>query len=195
MFFQQPIVEFSLNELDDERAKLEGQIADGVRYAHQTVGLASLIKRAADITGADLKRLGSAREDEVSKTTFATVPTFLAHFLLHFFIEQLWTEQSDVQDANFRNLSMDEIDRIRSLFEQFGDQLLLSLCLSSIKLARSKVIPFWLKRRWLRKAQTRARRLAEAKEQSDRRLHEDCPERKLFLSTGTSTYLSGKGLD
>ena len=165
LFISFPIVGFTLNERRDEQQKLQKQSPEGIMFYHQSLGLARLIRACSSITGVPIRRIGASSEDEINKDTMQVVPTYLSHFLLFFFIEQLWREQCNVQlpQAGFGFLSRSEVGEISTVIEQFADENLWRLCVEVTTVFKwNSASPGW-KMHFLRMAQDRLRRLAREK--------------------------------
>jgi glycosyltransferase involved in cell wall biosynthesis len=134
LFLARSIIGFTLNELLDEREKLERQTPHGLMCYHQSLGLARLLQASSSITGIPIARFGSASEDEIDKNTMGVAPTTLSHFLASFFVEQMCREQINIQMPwdGFGYLSKSEIREIMDVITRFDDADLLTSCSDAI---------------------------------------------------------------
>jgi glycosyltransferase involved in cell wall biosynthesis len=165
LFLSPPIVGFTLNERLEEQRKLQRQAPAGIMFYHQSLGLARLIRECSKITNVPIERMGSAFEDEVDKDWMKVVPTQLSHFLTHFFIEQLWREQKNIEtpQADFGYLVRSEVEEIVDVIERFGDNDLWSLCAEAVVAFNwQNGSPVW-KKHFFRMAQDRLRQHAREK--------------------------------
>jgi len=161
LFVSTPLIRFTLNERIEEQAKLEKQSPAGIMFYHQAIGLTRLIRASARITGIDVKTIMLSFEDEVDKDENDVHPTFLSHFIAHFFMEQLIREQENVHKPTrpIGNLVRSEVDEIMSIIIETGDEVLRRFCVDGLEAYNwQSALPAW-KVTYLRLAQKTLREL------------------------------------
>jgi len=161
LFLSTPVIGFKLNERNDEQRKLEKQAPAGVMFFHQSIGLTRLVRECARLTGIEAKKLLLSFEDEVNKDVGDVQPTFLSHFIAHFFLEQLIREQENVRRPTrpIGNMIRSEVGEIMALLREAGDQALCRLCVGAVEAYNWQMgLPAW-KITFLRLAQQKLRTL------------------------------------
>lgn len=195
LFLSSPIVGFTLNERIEEQKKLQKQAPDGIMFYHQSLGLARLISQCSAATGASVRKIGAAFEDEVNKDEMRVVRTHLSHFLAFFFLEQLSREQINIQAPGiyFGHLARSEIDEISALVRRFDDERLWTLCAEAIDAHDWQAArPAW-KITFLRTAQDRVRYLAQERYREANALLPSGTPRK--VSTPEYSMIAMRGAD
>lgn len=187
-FLSTPIVTFTLNERFEEHRKLIKQAPEGIEFYHHSLGLARLIKACSSATDVPIRRIGASFEDEVDKDSMAVLPTYLSHFLVSFFIEQLCREQFNCQRPRpgFGHLFASEIDEILRVIEDFADEKLTKIALDAIDIFTRDLSPS-AKIRLLRLAKGKLHQLTQNNYMSLKKLSngvgpKKMTDRKKFLS-------------
>jgi glycosyltransferase involved in cell wall biosynthesis len=165
LFLSAPFVDLTFNDRLEEDQKLLRQAPDGIRFFHHSLGLARLIRECAKAMGIPIQQIGSALEDEVNKDSMEVNRTYLSHFLMHFFIEQLCREQDNIQEPapGFGHLLKSEIREITDVIEQFDDPILTGLAAEIIGAFVWQLPGARWKTTFFRKAQTRVLQIASGK--------------------------------
>lgn len=159
LFLTSPVVGFSGSERIEEQRKLQRQAPQGITFYHHSLGLARLIRACAAATGVDVRTLGEACEDEVDKDNMQVLPTYLSHFLMFYFLEQMCQEQNNIARprGRFSHLTKPEMEEISSVILQFEDKALQHILTDANEIfAWQGASPQW-KEEFLRIAQQRVK--------------------------------------
>jgi hypothetical protein len=159
-----PLVRFTLNEANDEQAKLQKQAPLNIPLFHQSLGLARLINAAAKVSSTPLKVLLDAKEDEINKDSMEVVPGTTRHFISYFLLEQFCWElyAAITNNRTIGHLCYAEVFEIFETIKQSEDSDLIALLQEAIGVYGSALIPKEWKHRYIRRRQRDLREMAEA---------------------------------
>lgn len=163
IFIAKPLIRFTLNEALDEQVKLQRQAPLNIPFFHQSLGLARLMKAAAEFSGVPLATLLCAMEDEVDKNTMEVVSGTTRHFISYFFLEQFCRELDahQVGDRSVGHLCYSEVIEVLEVIRASQDAELVSLIQEAIGVYGSALLPREWKKRYLRSRMVDLRRFAD----------------------------------
>lgn len=193
IFVSSPIVGFTLNERFDEYRKLLKQAPAGIQFYHQSLGLARLIRRCAETTGREIGMIGAACEDEINKDTMQVISTYLSHFLVFFFVEQLCREQSNVLRPvpEFGHLVRSEIEEVVHIIRGFNDPALWAMFSEALDVFELQSVGPGRKIAFLRSAHVELRQLSRNRYRQMSYVSASSGPRKVATSDLTTVLLRG----
>lgn len=164
LYIGMPLVRFTLNEANDEQAKLQKQAPLNIPLFHQSLGLARLTNAAARIANIPVKDLLTAKEDEVNKDSMEVVSGTTRHFISYFLLEQFcWELHAAIaRDRTIGHLCYSEVLEIFEIIKKSEDEKLISLLQEAIGVYGSPLMPKEWKHRYLRSRQRDLREMAES---------------------------------
>ncbi|MCX8253340.1 hypothetical protein RHAL1_02942 [Beijerinckiaceae bacterium RH AL1] len=125
-FISTPLTSFSLNEPSEETIKLARQAPNRIMFYHQSIGLALLIRAAANASGLPIAHLGRCNEDEIAKDDLRVWQIRLSSFLVFFSLQQMVEEQREIKrsDAYHGYMSRADFDLLKSIVAAFEEDFL-----------------------------------------------------------------------